>query len=144
MLEDLANRRNQVSHGVDSDILEYEVLQDYVTYVYYFGICIFRVTYKHLIRNFIKNKGKKLGTPLHVYKNGRVACISLNSGSISIGAKIIAHNTSSTKICNILQIKMNGETKPRFYTEDTIEIGIFLDKKISKKHVLYLYDSKIP
>lgn len=144
LLDDLVQRRNEVSHGISSSILSYDILDLYTNFIYYFGVSLFKVVYQTFISNYFKRKGKQLGKPNNVLKKGRVILINIADCGINVGDKLIAKNNESTVITNIISIQVDDKSVTTLNQKESQEIGILVDGKISKSHQINLYGKNIP
>ncbi len=95
ILDDLAERRNHVAHGVESDLLSRNILRDdYLEYVDMFCKTLFDVTLQESLHHEIKNLGIDLGKPLHIYREN-IACFILQYGSFSVNDHITSYNADT-------------------------------------------------
>lgn len=88
VLNDLADRRNEVAHGAASELLANETLLDYLTFVERFCESLFAVFESDAYAFAAKRAGVPLGTPIVVYNNS-VICIEVRDSTIRVGDTLI-------------------------------------------------------
>lgn len=77
-IDDLADRRNEVAHGVPGEILSNGILRDYIDFHKAFAHAIVDVLNDTFDRLEVKEKGVSFGRPVDVYKKGNVIVINNN------------------------------------------------------------------
>ncbi len=89
LLNDLADRRNDVSHGIDSDILSNPILLDYITFFRGYGAALYEVIRRETLPYIARHQAIELGKAIRVINNN-IVCISLHDISLKKGDIIIA------------------------------------------------------
>lgn len=91
-VEDLAERRNQVSHGEINDLLQNPVLLQYLEVIEAFGNALFTEIHSELLSFEARHLCVPLGRPYHVYDRGgasTIPCLELLNVSIKVGDELI-------------------------------------------------------
>lgn len=88
-LDDLAWRRNVVSHGWPDDLLSIDMMRQRAGFVRVIGESIYEVLRQSLLPYMVKYNGSILPRPVAVYRNA-IVCFHLTSGAISQGSLIVA------------------------------------------------------
>lgn len=95
MLNDLADRRNDVAHGIDSDILSNNILLDYIKFFQIYGSALYHVVRRETLPYVAKHQAIELGSAIMVVNNN-VVCLSLNNVRIKIGDVLLAKTPDGT------------------------------------------------
>lgn len=135
-LNDLAERRNDVAHGVSSELLEYQFLLEYIKFLRLFGETLYKVLINQLLSSEIDYCGIKIGKPNHVYKDGSVIVININNTCIKTGDYIAGKNINGFIIGEILELQLNDCTIPEVKPTKTLEVGIKGSCKFEKTHTI--------
>lgn len=139
ILNDLAERRNEVAHGVPSQILSNDILLNYIEYFDILGATLINVVEKDLDRLQIKENGNCLGELTACYNNGYVVCFNCKFRRLEKGDYIFSFNNQNyIEKAQILNIRLDDVDVP--FTDETkeYEIGLLLDKPFKKNHKLYI------
>ena len=143
-LNDLSNRRNSIAHGVQGDILSLNICQDYVSAIYYLGVSIFKILYRKLLKLYINIQSIDCGAPSAVYKQGRVIVLNVVNTTFTKQSKIVGINENSTVVCDILGIQLDGNSVQELLESDQeIEVGILLDKKLRQSHRINIVNGNL-
>jgi len=95
-LNDLAERRNEVAHGMPpDDILSNEMLLEYINFFDVYGQALYEVVRSESLQYELKYKGIKLGSPIAVLHKGKVVCISVKETAIKVGDLLVAKTASN-------------------------------------------------
>lgn len=137
-LNDLADRRNEVAHGVTSDLLDLEILLNYTELLNAFGNSIYDVVLQNLKREEVRFIGSKIGKPIDVYKDGYVSCLLSNNVQIRKDDSIVAQNDNELISGRILEIQEDDIKTDEVSSDRNVEIGLRLDCKIKKTHKLFV------
>lgn len=138
-LNDLAERRNDVAHGVPpSEVLDLDMLLDYLKYLDVFGNSIYDVLIQNLLHKEVVFFGTEIGKPTDVYKEGSVACIWSNKLQIKKDDFIVCQNANEFIAGRILGIQIDDTEVNEVSSEKNIEIGLQADCKIKITHKLFI------
>ncbi len=88
---------------------------------------------------FIPSNANNLGCPSEIHHNGKVAILNIQNIPINKGSSIIICNGNDWFETKVLGIQLDGKS---FDSISNGEIGIELDKPISKKSILWLKNLK--
>ncbi|TDO28418.1 MAE_28990/MAE_18760 family HEPN-like nuclease [Sediminibacterium goheungense] len=139
-LNDLAERRNEVAHGVPSSILSSPILLDYIVYFEYYAVAMVVTLQKNLDIIHLEEYGKRLGEITDVFKNGTVVCFTTNNVEIKVGDILVGKNEHGIVKGFIKSIQIDDEFVTSIAGGDS-EIGVELDAKFKKTHQLFLISS---
>lgn len=94
LLDDLAERRNEVAHGTPpEDILSNNDLFGHIEFLEVYGRAIHEVVTRHALPFQVKHKGTELGRPLCVFHSGTsrsVIGLALQNCTLRVGDLLIA------------------------------------------------------
>jgi len=133
-INDLADRRNEVAHGVSSQLLAHDILLSYVYFLEPFGETIYDVLFQNLLWKEVNCHGMRVGKPTDVYKGGSVFCVWSNKAHIKKGDYIVGQNASELVIDKILEMQVDGIDVDEVSSERSIEIGVRTNCKFKKSH----------
>lgn len=139
-LDDLAERRNEVSHGMPpDDILSNDLLLEYIKFFDIYGKALYEVIRNESLQYSLKYNGIELGTPMSVFKDGRVVCISIKKTTIKEGDMLIAKTSDPNRpylAGEIQELQVNNmrcsEVKPE------ADVGILVPFKAKISYLFYL------
>ncbi|MFN7927839.1 MAG: MAE_28990/MAE_18760 family HEPN-like nuclease [Blastocatellia bacterium] len=137
-LDDLVERRNEVAHGLPSELLSNELALEYIRFLEILGCALFEVIYSEALAIQVKYKANLLGYPIAVYDN-RIVCIKLQGTSVSLGDLLIA-KTSSIALPylggEIIQIQENK--KSMHHASDGATVGLEINFHAKDNQEFYL------
>ncbi|MFC4815596.1 MAE_28990/MAE_18760 family HEPN-like nuclease [Flavobacterium sp. GCM10023249] len=136
-INELAELRNFVAHGIENDIMDNQILLDYVEFFKYYSKSLIDVLNEDLLYKKVQNQGLKLGNITDVFKDGNIVCFHTNGYKISKGQRIIGVNSKNIKSSYIKSIRVNDEDK-EFVDGENIEIGIEIGDNFKKNFDLYV------
>lgn len=143
-LDDLAERRNDVSHGVSSQMLSNEILLSYIDFFDVFGPSIYEVVRMNAFAHEVEHLGVKIGSPIAVYDNS-IVCLCMKGTQIQSGDWLIAEtgNASTPFLgCEINEIEVNHVRVKSVEAQPSIDIGIKVEYKAKNTHSFYLVPSQ--
>jgi hypothetical protein len=137
-LDSLADRRNEVAHGVPSEILQNEIISEYVEYFRNYADALIRILVSNLLLLECDQIGLPLGEMTDLYKNGNVICIKSNRLPIKVGDFLIGKNKNCIQKVQIVEIQV--EKKPISMVEkgEDIELGIAINNPFKKNYSVFL------
>lgn len=95
-LTDLANRRNDVSHGIMSDdTMSRELLRSYVDFVEAYCEAMALVLFERTLP-FVLPLARNLGQPIAVFNN-RIVAVELTEGQLTVGDILVAETQDPTR-----------------------------------------------
>lgn len=124
-LDDLADRRNDVAHGVSSDILSIDLLRNRISYLTALVQSLACLTDEESIGFQASVKGKPLGKPILVV-NHEVVCIELHNQGIMEGDLLVMIDCSWPNPCiysPILEIQVNKVRHKFVPPSDSVKVG---------------------
>ncbi len=137
-IDELAERRNDVAHGVSGEILNLEILSDFITYFEFYSAAITEVVNRNLQTIKLLRNSINLGELTGWYKNGMVICFYTKNNPIEIGDYVWGLNENGYVKCRILSIKYKDKFVDRVDKNDSYDIGVELDVPLKKSHKIHL------
>ena len=140
-INDLAERRNEVSHGSVSDLLSNERLLDYTKVVEAFGKCLFEIVSAEALSFEASQRGVD---PIRCVKviNDHIVCLEIGKDtSVSKGDVLVANlNASALPVVGgaILEIQIDGVDVEGVSAIDNLKIGLRIAFKAKKNQVFRL------
>jgi hypothetical protein len=143
-LDDLAQRRNDISHGVEGiEILSSEILLDYINYLEQYSEAICDVVFETLLPYEVSHCAIVLKKPIAIYKNS-IICLNLEEAPITIGDRIISKtvlNNSEIKYSHgkVLKLQINNQDHRQIRPSvGGTNIGIEVDFKVKENQEFFL------
>jgi len=136
-INELAELRNLVAHGINNEIIENKTLLEYLHFYKCYSASLIEIITNLLLHKEIENCGLKLGTITNVYKGGTVICFFTNGQTLHKGQNIIGKNSKTIISAIIKSIEINDK-EVDFVTGPDKEIGIKINKKFKGNFELYL------
>ena len=135
-LNDLADRRNEVAHGVPSELLDYHLLLEYIDFFNIFGKTLYEVLVHDLLSWEVKHCGFKIGKPTAVFKKGAIVCLILKNASVKKGDYIVGKNSNGLVVGKILELQIDDRPVSEITSTQNMEIGIKVSSEFRKTHVI--------
>ncbi|CAG0974644.1 hypothetical protein PLCT2_01548 [Planctomycetaceae bacterium] len=142
-VDDLANRRNDVAHGVDGDVLDMTTLMPVVDFVERYCVAIAAVLSSQIASIRAITIGAELGKPLVVY-NKSIPCFRVVGGSLSEGDWIAARHADSDdhwSYGTVQEIQIEGQRLPRIRVKKPIAVALRVDFH-AKENQLFFVDKR--
>ncbi|NJO02403.1 MAG: hypothetical protein HC880_12585 [Bacteroidia bacterium] len=141
-LKDLAQRRNDVSHGATGiELLSNEISLGYIEFVKQYAKALYQVFLKQLIKYKIKHKSEPIILVGKKVINNLIICASVEDRIIEKGDKILIETSEEYyQSRNIESIEINKEAKPRVEVTVKTDVGLKVsdgEPKIKKTHKFY-------
>ena len=141
IIDQLADRRNDVSHGVDNGepILSLSNIRDYVDFVKIYGESILDVLAAEELSYLLENNFSEVST-IAVFNN-IILCIKLEDNSISIGDEIVVQTPDERlykSTVNNIQINKVDKDDITAAPGEAIDIALLLDRKVKDNYKFYL------
>ena len=138
LLNDLAERRNDVAHGVSSEILQNEILLDYIEFFEIYTGALTEILTNEYFHNELTHSGKELGEITDVFKEGKVICIYSNKTSIKTGDVLIGKNESTIVKAKVLGLELDDKKIELADDQNDYELGIELNERFRKNFKVFL------
>lgn len=138
ILNDLAEYRNYVAHGITSEIIKNDILIDYLDFFEAYSTALIEVLSKDLIYRELEATGIELGEITDVFKDGKVVCFKTNKQLINKGDILIGKNKEIIIKASIKKIKLNEIEFDSIDDRDDYEIGVEISCSFKKNFKLYL------
>ncbi len=140
ILQDLVERRNLISHGVDSDeLLSLDILKEYINYVKVLIRAIFEILdYNLNLLLFQKTDKVKLGTPIKIINN-KIVCINNNNIEIKEGDNLYAMNHAKEfRYGKIISIQINSVPVASTCSGENVPVGLCVDFYAKENYEYYI------
>lgn len=138
-LDDLANRRNDVSHGTPvEDILSRELLRSLIDFVEAYADGLSVAVYERTLP-FQLAQATLLGNAIQVI-NHRIVCVELGTGQISVGDTLIAKTQDASrpyKAGPIKEVQQNHLSLATIVGGPGVQIGMLVDFGAKIGHEFY-------
>jgi len=141
LIDDLAERRNELSHGMPSELLSLDLLEDYISEVYSFARQVYNVANGESLRPLVEHSSMALPPAVQVIDN-KIVCISNAGHPISVGDYLIAETNDPVlpyRWGRIERIEINKQKVDKVESGPEIFIGLQVDMKTKQNHRYYLY-----
>lgn len=143
ILNDLAEFRNFVAHGVDSNLIQNEILLDYLVFFKEYTSSLVQVLSKNLLHFEIKGNSIELGEITDVFSEGKIICLTTKNTPIKIGDEIIAKNGQNIIKTTIRSIRLDDTEVENVDANSNYEIGISIDDKIKRNYTIFLIKKQL-
>ncbi len=140
LIDDLADRRNEVSHGMPPELLSLDILKDYIVETNNFCRCIYDIAVGESLRPLVNHIAIELPEPIDVIDH-RIVCISNGGQPISVGDSIIVKTNDPImpfKIGKIERIEINNESTEKVEAGSELFVGLQVDMHIKTNHKYYI------
>jgi hypothetical protein len=137
-LNDLADRRNEVAHGISSQLLAHDILLTYVHFLEIFCETVYDVLFQNLLRKEIEFRGVSIGKPTAIYKDGYVACVWSNKAHIKKDDYIVGQNANEIVLGKVCDIQIENVEVDEVASKVSVEVGLRTDCKLRKTYHLSL------
>jgi hypothetical protein len=124
-LDDLADRRNDVAHGVNTEILSIDILRERIDYLTALGNSLACLIEEESVCFHASFKGQPLGKPIQVY-NHEVVCVELNNQGIKRGDQLVMIDCEWPNSCiygPIVEIQVNNIKLEYVPPSASIQVG---------------------
>jgi hypothetical protein len=138
ILNDLAEYRNYVAHGITSEIIQNDILLDYLDFFEAYSTALIEVLGKNLLYRELEANGIELGEITDVYKDGKVVCFKTNNQIINKGDVLIGKNKEIITKATITKIQLNDEEFDSIDSKDNYEIGAEISNLFKKNFKVFL------
>lgn len=145
VIDELVERRNFVAHGIiGDDILNTNRVVDICTFIKIFSESLNsylnNLLLKRLLNENVKtdNKNFQQLNMISIFNNS-ILCINSNNLDISVGSKIIikSENIPEYQEATIKSIQVEGTEISSVNSEQSVDIGVALDKRIKDTNSFY-------
>lgn len=136
IINDLAQRRNDVAHGVSGDILQSTIILDYITFFHFYTDALVRVCNESLAKYVMDEEIEPLGEIKELFNNGLSPCLNTKGVAVKIGDTLTAVSAVKTTKLKILEIRVDNKPVEEISEGDDQYIGLLLDMKVKKNFIL--------
>ncbi len=137
ILNDLAEYRNYVAHGISSEIIKNDILIDYLTFFHFFSIALIKVIQDNLLFRDLEINGIELGEITDLYQDGNIVCFKTNNNSIKKGDVLIGTNKELIVKALIITIQLDGKEIEFVDDKSDYEIGVKIDSIFKKTFKIF-------
>lgn len=140
-INDLVERRNQVSHGVIDDIESVELLKERCCFVDAYGSALYNIMLQDVLKYQINHTDvQSLGKPIAVYNNA-IACFEKSNCKIAVGDIIVAatHKVIEPfRYSPIISLEIDHQQHNEIVASQPTKFGVKVLFKASKDHDYYV------
>jgi hypothetical protein len=139
-LEDLADRRNDVAHGVAPDmLLSNKILLDYVTFFEAYGQSLYDAIRRETLPHVIKYQSPiLLGSAIAVYNNN-IVCVCLNNIAIRVGDMLIAQTPENVYYDGAIEeIQVDNVSLQEVPPSESVNVGMKVPFKAKRNQIFML------
>jgi hypothetical protein len=142
-IDDLAERRNEVSHGSPAQLLSNDILLERIAFVEAYGEALASVIYQRRLSVDAKYRSRELGMPLAVFNNC-IVCVALGSGSVRIGDVLIAQTPDENYLSGkIMSIEREHVPHEVVHGGEGVQIGMRVEFAAKKNQFFFLMPQAI-
>lgn len=132
IINDLAQRRNDVAHGVSSGLLQNTIISEYITFFEEYSNALVNVCNNSLIKFTMVEEYEELGEIKEIHRYGQVVCLETNKVPLKKGDKLQSVGATRTINGSILGIQIDGKDVEEVDSNENYYVGLYLDIKASK------------
>lgn len=137
-LNDLAEYRNYVAHGVSSEIIQNEILVEYLKFFVEYSKALIMVLTNDLLYRELEAKGIELGEITDVFDDGKIVCLMTNNIPLKKGDILIGKNKNSIIKSDVVSIRLNDQDIDTVDDKDNYEIGVKLKENFKKTFKIFV------
>ncbi|MDB5143671.1 MAG: hypothetical protein JWQ66_2384 [Mucilaginibacter sp.] len=144
LLNDLAERRNDVAHGVVAgNILQNNLFVEYIDFFQYYTTALVHILTDELNRYEAQHSGLELGLITDLFRNG-VICIYTNNVSIKRGGYLIGLNESVVIKTTIEEIRLANDIVLSTDEQANYEVGLKLLHPFKENFKVFWLENSAP
>jgi hypothetical protein len=138
LLNDLAQLRNDVAHGVTSDIIANPILLDYVLFFKFYSEALSTVINNELLRYECKYSARELGKLTGYFESGKKICFNTKNVPLKVGDTLIGLTESLVVETTIESIHINEVEADSADDSEDFEVGVKITLPVKKKTRIFL------
>ena len=132
IVDDLADKRNDVAHGVRGEILQSEILEDYLKFFMAYAPSLVGVLNNVLYRMITKNQSAFLGKPSEVLKAGTVVIFNNQNKHIKRGDYFLFENANEILLSKVNALMFDNFNITAIKASADCEISILVTVKVKR------------
>jgi hypothetical protein len=136
VIDDLADRRNEVAHGSPAILLSTELLGAYINVVEAYAYAIYRVAVSAALEQAVKHHGTCLGHPKEVYGN-RVLGITIRGQRISLGDLIVSQVGDTYRCGHVRSLEVDGVRHKKIEARSSVDVGMVIGIRPKMNHLYH-------
>lgn len=149
IIDDLAERRNHIAHGVISDnILEPDALLNTSKFISEFSQALNDHLHSLVLSRIVDENEltpniKYVKLEMIAVYNNEILCVNSSGNNFEIGSEMIvtSNNAPYTKQVKIIGIEVNRKSVTHISSNESLDIGLRVNKKIKNTNLFYLLDN---
>lgn len=144
-IDDLAERRNAISHGSDENLLSLEIILDYINSINIFSRSLFNILEKSLLPYIVSEHGQLIGNGFTIHVN-KIIEIGTIEQKIKIGNTIVSKSITNGEFLDygkVTEIRCNGSSVTEIINIPCQNVSIALDFKVKSNQEFYLLKNGI-
>lgn len=138
-VNELADRRNQISHGANTDIISFELQLEMIRKIKLFIGEMNNLCFESLLQFFVRDC-YKIERIHNVNKKTKILCFQLDRNKIAIGDIIIRKKGDNFSYCTVNSIQINKVSYKEVVAEKAIDIAIMLSCNRKENEEYWLYN----
>ena len=138
LLNDLAQLRNDVAHGVSNQIKANDLLLDYVYFFEFYAQALSDVLTFELLKYECQINAVELGEMTSHFKDGKIICFYSMNIPFKVGDTLISYGEVGSKRAQIESIQLAETDVNEIDENDNYEVGVCLSSNFKKKSKLFL------
>lgn len=138
-LDDLVTRRNEVAHRIPDNILQNDLLLNYISFFEFYSRALYEISYNQILPYLVEHHGIKLGNPFKVLKQGAVAGLEIKNTIVRLSDCIIAKpaNVNSPYLMSKVE-RLEVNHQERQQVEPGEKTGIQISFKAKENQTFFL------
>lgn len=142
-VDELADRRNDVAHGIISELLSFEILESYIDFFEAFGEALYEVFRRETLPFLSQYRAIPLGSAIKVINNC-IVCISVENVTIKQGDYLLARLPKGQFVDGeIEEIQVNKVTYPEIKADLSTDIALKVPFKAKNNQSFFLLPNTI-
>ncbi len=137
-LEEIASRRNEIAHGMPSEILSGPILRELIDFVDAFAVGLHSILIEQVLKFDVEHRAITLKKAIKVIDN-KILCVNLENQTIALGDVVIAvtkSNPAQYRRGKVLSLQVNGRPFKVVRRQPSVDVGIGLDCR-SDQHTIF-------
>jgi hypothetical protein len=139
-LDDLTERRNDVSHGTVSELLSADLLGEYLNFIEKCAEALFELVYSESMVYEIPHRAVELGNPIQIF-NDSIVCFGLENVRVTVGDELVARTTDPLrpfKVGPIVEIQVENQSVETVDAQSLTKVALRIEYKAKPKNTFAL------
>lgn len=132
LMNELAQRRNDVAHGIETEILQNNLVEEFIIFFEHYSKALTRVCASDLLKFTQTHLSTPMGHVTGLFRNGSVVCLATNHVPLKLGDELIGFNTERIVKATAMSIQIQGESVLEVDNLSNYEIGVGLSQPFQR------------